>query len=141
MGDSVVPAINPAGNMAGDSQEGAEIICGSAATNSLLVRMVYDANGGTTNAVVAAAAYTLVTYDSDDLFMTDAVTDDTLAARTYAEFGVEVATKFPLGCLSATGVLPAYGSGVDIFTGTAGEGKIVTNASGASTFIVETDQD
>ena len=141
MGDSVVPAINPAGNMAGDGQEGAEIICGSAATNSLLVRMVYDANGSTSNAVVAAAAYTLVTYDSDDLFMTDAVTDDTLAARTYAEFGVEVATKFPLGCLSATGVLPAYGSGVDIFTGTAGEGKIVTNASGASTFIVETDQD
>jgi hypothetical protein len=82
-----------------------------------------------------------VSYDSDDLFMTDEVTDDTMAARTYTEFGVEVATKFPLGCLSATGVLPAYGSGVDIFTGTADEGKIVTNAVGASTFIVEFDQD
>ena len=82
-----------------------------------------------------------MTYDSDDLFMDDAVTDDTLAARTYAEFGVAVATKFPLGCLSATGALPVFGSGVDIYTGTADEGKIVTNAAGASTFIVEFDQD
>jgi len=140
MGDSVVPNIDPGGNQT-TVKEGAEIICGSAANDTLLVRMVYDADGSTSGAVLAAQTYTLVTYDSNDLFMTDAVTDDTMAARTYTEFDVEVATKFPLGCLTATGVIPTMSTGVDIFTGTATEGKIVTNAVGASTFIVEFDQD